>query len=182
MATNKIYVNPGAIFAFLASAATNAPSGATTIVWTPQNVAASNGRISADLDRGASAKPMRYAWRMRTKWASAPTSGDSARIYLIHADAIGDATQCDGGWASGLGSDSATATEVPLLYQATYLGSVVSGGALQAESTSGICGIHSRYVSVAIWNASVAGVSLSNVANDHIFTLTELPDEIEAAS
>ena len=82
------------------------------------------------------------------------------RLYLIHADATGDATQCDGGWASGLGSDSATATEVPLLYQATYLGSVISGGALQAESASGICGIHARYVSVAMWNASVAGVAL----------------------
>jgi hypothetical protein len=33
-----------------------------------------------------------------------------------------------------------------------------------------------------MWNASVAGVALSNTANDHIFTLTELPDEIEAAS
>ena len=53
MATNKIYVNPGAIFAFLASAGHESPLGGTTIVWTPQNVAAHNGRISADLDRGA---------------------------------------------------------------------------------------------------------------------------------
>ena len=39
----------------------------------------------------------------------------------------------------------------------------------------------SRYVAIVMWNGSAAK-ALTNTATDHIFTFTECPDEIEAAS
>jgi hypothetical protein len=178
MATNKIYVDPGAIFAFAASGVT--VTGATsTGLWTPTGIAAGAGRISAVLDRGAGAHPMRYGWRMRTKWAASGTAGDPLRLYLVLSDASADPTQTDGGFTFG---DAGLASEVALYQSALYLGAVLAGGtSAAAESASGCCQIYSRYVAVAAWNAAAAK-ALSSTAGDHIFTLTELPDEVEAAS
>jgi hypothetical protein len=178
MATNKVYVNPGAITAFLASTATIAPTGATSILWTPQNTAVGHGRISAVWDRGSGAHPLRYTWRMRTQWNATAGNGDELRLYIVQADAAADPTQTDGGITFG---DADTTNENPLLYNALYLGCIMSNGASHPESTSGLVYLSGRYVGVAAWNGA-GSQALVNTANDHMFTLTELPDEVEAAS
>ena len=181
MATNKIYVDPGAIFAFMDPNGTTPPAGATRIAFALTNLAYLSGRISAPLDRGAGALPMRYAWRLRTAWGSSPAppaNGDAVRLYIIQADAEGDGTQCDGGWA--LGADGNITTEAALYQQAMYLGAVLyTGGSY--TSSSGICVISSRYISVAAWDTS-GTAGLASGYNTHIFTLQELPDEVQAAS
>ena len=135
MATNKVYANPGAITAFLASTATIAPTGATSILWTPQNTATGHGRISAVWDRGSGAHPLRYTWHMRTQWNATAGNGDELRLYIVQADAAADPTQTDGGITFG---DADTTNENPLLYNALYLGCIMSNGASHPESTSGL--------------------------------------------
>ena len=71
MATNKIYVDPGAIFAFMDPNGTIPPAGATRIAFALTNLAylwvGFPPRWTV-----VPALPMRYAWRLRTAWAAIP--------------------------------------------------------------------------------------------------------------
>ena len=153
-------------------------TGGGDVLWTPQNEALGKGRISAVWDRGAGAHPLRYLWRMRTRWVATAAAGDMMRLYLIQASAAADPSQTDGGFTFG---DAELSSEVALYQQTQYLGLVISSGVSQVESSSGGCEIYERYVGIAMWNGS-GTKALTNTVTDHIFTLTELPDEVEAAA
>ena len=166
MATQKVYETPGSTVSFRGN------SG--TITLTPQNEGAGKGRISNQWDRGAGAQPARYKWRMRTRWAATAVSGESLRIYLVTSDGANP----DGTLSA---ADAELTSETPLLNNCQFIGAVVSAGVSQVEVSSGVCLIHDRYVQVAVWNGSAAK-SLTNTETDHIFTLTPIPDDIQAAS
>lgn len=166
MATQKIYETPGA-------AATFRGSGGTT-TFTPQNEATSKGRISSPWDRGAGAEPARYKWRMRTRWAATPTSGDVLRLYLVTSDG----TNPDGSLSA---ADAELTSETPLLNNCQFIGAVVAAGVDQIEVSSGVCLIHDRYVQAAVWNASGAK-ALTNTEADHVLTLIPIPDDIQAVA
>ena len=78
MATNKIYVDPGAIFAFMDPNGTTPPAGATRIAFALTNLAYLSGRISAPLDRGAGALPMRLTTPHRVVGSDAEGGGSQS--------------------------------------------------------------------------------------------------------
>ena len=171
MATNKIYYTPGSVITFQASGG--------TVAWTPQNTANNNGRISAVWDRGAGAKPARYYWRLKTRWVATPAVGDYSRAYVITSSAAADATLTDGGIAFG---DANVGGEGGLR-NCIYLGTLCSDGVDHGISMSGVTYIYERYVGIAVFNAAGStGKAFTNTATDHIFTLTEVPDDVEAAT
>ena len=166
MSTQKIYETPGTVVSFKETA------GNVTI--TPKNEGAGKGRISNQWDRTSGSQPARYKWRMRTRWAATAASGDALRIYLVTSDGTNpDATLS--------ASDAELTSETPLVYNAQFIGTVLSVAVDQVEVSSGVCLIHDRYVQLAVWNAS-ATKALTNTAADHIFTLTPIPDDIQALS
>jgi hypothetical protein len=166
MATQKVYETPGSTTTFRGSGG--------TITITPQNEAAAKGRISNSWDRGVGAQPVRYKWRMRTRWAATAVSGESLRIYLVTSDGANP----DGTLSA---ADAELTSETPLLNNCQFIGAVVSAGVSQVEVSSGVCLIHDRYVQVAVWNGSTTK-ALTNTETDHVFTLTPIPDDIQAAS
>jgi hypothetical protein len=166
MATQKIYETPGAVVTFRGNGG--------TIVLTPQNEGAGKGRISSQWNRGGGSQPARYKWRMRTRWAATPASGDALRIYLVTSDG----TNPDGTLAA---TDAELTSETPLLNNCQFIGSVVAAGADQVEVSGGVCMIHDRYVQVAVWNGS-ATKALTNADADHVFTLTPIPDDIQTVA
>ena len=165
MSTQKIYETPGSTVTFRGSGG--------TITLAPQNEAAFRGRVSNQWNRGAGSQPARYKWRMKTRWAATPASGDTLRIYLVTSDG----TNPDGTISS---SDAELTSETPLANNCQFIGAVVSAGVDQVEVSSGVCLIHDRYVQVAVWNGASAK-ALSNTEADHVFTLTPIPDDIQAA-
>ena len=171
MATSKVYATLGAVTTFGGSG-----SGAS-ILWTPQNEAASKGRISAVWDRGAGSKPMRYTWRMQSRWIATATAADPMRLYLVTSNAAATPAATDGNLTFG---DAELTSETPLAYSAMHFGTLVSGGVSQPECTSGILYIFERYVAVAMWNAGTK--ALTNTLADHLLTLTEDPDDVQAAA
>lgn len=170
MATNKVYATPGSDITFKSSAG--------SAVWTPQNIAAGAGRIGAVYDRGSGSQPVRYRWRMQTRWAATAASGDQLRLYLITSNASATAAQTDGGVAFG---DAGQATETLLANCCQFLGAVISSAVSQQECASGVVEIYDRYFSVGCFNAS-ATKALTNTAGDHVITFTPEPDDIQAAA
>jgi hypothetical protein len=166
MATQKVYETPGSVVTLRGSTG--------TITMTPQNEGTGKGRISSQWNRGAGSQPARYKWRMRTRWAATPASGDTLRIYLVSSDG----TNPDGTLAA---ADVELTSETPLLNNCQFLGAVVSAGVDQVEVSSGVCLIHDRYVQVAVWNGS-ATKALTNTESDHVLTLTPIPDDIQAVA
>ena len=164
MSTQKVYQSPGAATTFRGT------GGSVTI--TPQNEGSGKGRISNPWDRGPGAQPARYKWRMRTRWAATAANGESLRLYLVTSDG----TNPDGTLPA---ADAELTSETPLLNNCPFIGAVVSAGVNQVEVASGICLIHDRYVQLAVWNGS-ATKALTNTETDHIFTLTPIPDDIQA--
>ena len=74
--------------------------------------------------------PLRYLWRMRTRWVATAAQQDPMRLYLIQADAAADPTQTDGGLTFG---DAELSSEWPVFQGGFYLGAVLSSGVNQAE-------------------------------------------------
>jgi hypothetical protein len=171
MATNTVLIKEGTSVVFKASGG--------DVVWTPQNEAAGKGRISAVWDRGVSPRPVRYKWRMQTRWAATVTAGDMLRLYLVTSNAAATAAATDGGQTFG---DAELASESRLADNCVFIGSVVASTAAdQNECSSGTVEIYDRYISVAMWNAA-AVKALTNTAGDHVFTLTPMSDDIQASA
>jgi hypothetical protein len=165
MATQKIYETPGTTVTFRGSGG--------TVTLTPQNEGAGKGRISNSWDRSGGSQPVRYKWRMKTRWAATAASGEALRIYLVTSDGA----NADGTLSA---SDAELTSESPLLNNCQFVGAVVSAGVNQVEVSSGVCLIHDRYVQIAIWNAS-ASKALTNSETEHVLTLIPIPDDIQAA-
>ena len=170
MSTNKIYATKGDVVTFSGSGG--------TILWTPQAIAGGNGRISSVWDRGAGSLPTRYLWRLTTKWATTPTAGESLRMYLVTSSVEETAALTDGGFTFG---DATITSETELYNNCQAIGSVIARAAVGPYCSSGIIYIYERYVAIAGWNGSGSD-ALTNTVGDHIFTLTPVPDDIQAAS
>ena len=141
-----------------------------TVLWTPQNVSAGNGRTSNMWDRGAG----------RTPCAIAGVCGPGGRRQRMPAtncssshlpDNPTDATQTDCGYAF---VDQTYTSLTGIVYSTLGIGFLMSSGLNQPESASGFCDIYARYVAVSAWNGA-GSKALTNTAGDHIFTLTEMP-------
>lgn len=142
-----------------------------TVTFTPKNVADNAGRISAQYDRGATAKPALYWWRAVTKAAAALAVGKTLQIYL----ATSNGTNVDG----NQGTSDAAFSSIDKLRNLQYVGSVFADSTSSGEVqvASGLVEIRERYISVVWWNDF--DQALTNTAGDHIFSLTPVPDEIQ---
>lgn len=137
------------------------------VVWTLTSLANGAGRISAVLDLGAAPRPFEFGWGLLTKFATA-TAGTAIRLYVVQLETNATTYQ-DGGGTLGT-SDAAVATnENLLLYGAKQIGPTVVQHATAANFWSGRFICYSRYLQMALWNAS--GVALTATASDHEFHL-----------
>lgn len=150
---------------------TNAGGGSDLAI-TLASLSTGAGRIGAQWDRGTGAQPGRYRWQFRCRTNSAPTVGNTLRIYL----AVGD----DGTYISnGLGTADAAISSEALCSNCQYVDSIeVSENVTTRDFTKrGFIWIYDRYVSPIIFNAF--GVSLSSTGTNMEFRLTPYPDQIQ---
>jgi hypothetical protein len=163
---NLIYTNPGTALVFK-------DSGGDAVI-TLASLASGGGRLSAQYDRGAGAKPALYRWQLRWRANSAPTvaATNVVRLYLVPGD--------DGSYvAGGLGTADAAVTPEAFLANTEFLGAaeVTEASTSRDFVRQGYVWVRSRYVSVAVWNAS--GVALHATASNNEVRLTPVPDEIQ---
>lgn len=129
------------------------------------------GRISAQYDRGAGSKPMRYSWKAKLQFETAAAVGELVEIYLA---------QSDGTYVDGVLGTSDAALTTDKRRNLDMIGVVVVDTTSTATDivASGICYIWQRYFSVGVWNAS-AGDNLENTANANVIIFTPIPDEVQ---
>lgn len=142
-----------------------------TVVFTPKNIANNTGRMSASIDLGAKFAD-RYAVECQSKLQVAPTAGLGIEVHW--------ATSKDNAvWPGKVtGSDAAyPATIDDNKKQLGQLGSLTCHNTTDAQiKTLGLRPI-GRY-GVIVW-INKTGQALTNVAADHIVTLTPIIDEIQ---
>lgn len=182
MTQSQIWIDPGTVQYFGNSSMTT--PGTETVLFTPSAVASGSARISAQLDLGSGARPSRYRWRASCAWASNPTVGDYTLVGLVLADS---ASEIDG---YDLGTSDATISTAGLLLEltsnVTLLGQITCNTAgTQAEVTSGMIEIVSRYVQVWFYNKAASkafATDGSSASPSNWFTLQPVPDSIQAAA
>lgn len=161
--TNKIYTASETAITFKESGG----DAAITLL----NLGYGAGRISAQYDRGAGSKPMRYSWKGVFQFETTPVVGELVELYLA---------QSDGTVVDGVVGTSDAALTTDKRRNLDLIGVVVVDTTSTATNivASGICYIWQRYFSVGIWNAS-AGDNLENTANVNYITFTPIPDEVQ---
>lgn len=160
---SKIYGSPETAITFKASGG--------TVTLTLTSLGNNAGRISAQWDRGAGAKPSLYKWRGTVKAAAALVVGVQLELYF----ATSDGTDVDGNQGTSDAAFSASDKRRNLQYVGSIVGDSTSNGELQKGS--GLVEIRDRYVSLVVWNT--LGQALTGTATDHYFSLTPVPDEIQ---
>ncbi len=166
MATNKIYATPGTAVVFQ-------KSGGDVTFTMDDGVAAGDGQVSNQLDRGAGARPARYLIEATIKWVATPALGDTCRIYLYSAQKAASAVDLTG--------DGAVTPETKFYNFILACQVICSVAADQAFYAAGVVEIYGRYVNLGVWNAS-ATKALNATANACSITLTPMPDDIQAAA
>lgn len=167
MATNKVYIAEGTTLTFKGS-------GGDAVI-TLANLAFGTGRVSAQYDRGASARPKRYKWRAVMQFDTAPVVGETVEIWLFTSR---NGTIIDG--TVGASDAAFTSAKKP---NGILMGVVTVETTSTATNNiaSGVIDIYDRYISVGVWNGS-AGDNLQNTANVSYVELTPFPDDIQAAA
>ena len=152
MATNKVYASPGAITAFSWPRLLPSRRRVRPRFSGPHRTRRPVTDESLPFGTAALARTRcDTLGDMRTQWNATAGNGDELRLYIVQADAAADPTQTDGGITFG---DADTTNENPLLYNALYLGCIMSNGTSHPESTSGLVYLSGRYVGVAAWNGA----------------------------
>lgn len=169
MTTNAVYGKAGTAVTFKASGG--------SVLFTPTSVANAAGRLSTRGDLGALPRPLLYRWYAETAAAATPTVGNWLEIRMAWWNDDATPGQPDGGVGA---SDAAFATENDLK-NLKKVGEVVCDAASATVfQASGLIWIPVRYVSVVWWNRF--GSALSATAGDHVFSLTPVFDDIQAAA
>lgn len=164
MATSKQYFAPETKRTFKGS-------GGDTLI-TFASAADQSLSVSDQWDRGAGSKPGLYRWRIKTMVNATVTIGKHARIYLVQTD---DATDIPGRVGAS-DTEIGSANDITRNLGAP-IGVVVADLATAATAliTTGVCFIHSRYISLGIYNDF--GVILHATESNHYFELTPIPPE-----
>ncbi len=145
-------------------------SGGDAVI-TLLNLGYGAGRISAQYDRGAGSKPMRYSWKAVVQFETAAVIGELVELYLA---------QSDGTVVDGVVGTADAALAGDKRRNLDLIGVVVADTVSTATNivASGICYIWQRFFSVRVWNGS-AGDNLENTANANYITFTPIPDEVQ---
>jgi len=170
MASQQILLLPGTAVSF--------KDAAGDVVWTPKDVAAGAGRISAVHDRGAGAQAELYRWECRVKWVATPAAADPFRLYIVRSSAAATPANTDGFFTFG---DAGVAAETELANNCLYIGQVLAGAADVARCSHGTVMLYDRYIAVAGWNAS-ATKAMGTTDADLEFILTPMIPDVQASA
>lgn len=138
---------------------------------------AGSGAISDVRDFGPGPRPLQYTWRARHK-LNVVSSYDSMNYYLVTSD--------DGiWWDANVGSGDRQLSNMQLMCRdmqnvgslATNIDASMPSGSTQVVITSGMVNISTRYAAIVAWNDTQS--NLGSGVQDHEFTLTPLPDEVQ---
>jgi hypothetical protein len=140
---------------------------------TLQNLGTSSGRLSAQVDRGAGALPMRYKWKGVIQWANNPVLADYVEILLGESEGIlaPDAN-------IGTSDVAMTANDAGNLDRIGLVRAQAATGSVD-NIASGAFVITDRYFQIGVLNRSTT-IGLRNVANVSLVIITPMPDEIQA--
>lgn len=143
----------------------NGEAGAA-YAWSVEGLTNNNGRVSAQIDLGASPRPGLYKWSCEVQFQATPTAGAGLELYKAGAP-DGDATQIDG----DIGATDAALGNITMRRNLTSFGFVSSENAAASEkcNNSGVFEHADRYLSLVAVNASGATVNATD--SNFIFTL-----------
>lgn len=156
---NEAYIKTGT--ALLISGAAGAD-----YAWSVEGITSGAGRVSAQIDLGASPRPGLYKWSCECQFQATPTQGLGLELYKAGAP-DGDSTQIDG----DIGSSDAALGDVDMRRNLKGIGYVVSENAAASEAcvASGVFEHVDRYLSLVAYNAS--GASVNATDTNFVFTL-----------
>lgn len=161
-------------YADTGNAITFKDSGGSAVI-TLQNLAYGSGRVSANYDRGANAKPCLYEVLACMQWEDNPAAADYAQIQIVDHDG----TTIPGTVGA---SDAAVTVEAKLRQAGASPLNVFAEAA--AGSTDRIARtfvvLHHRYVSVIAWNSS-GTKNFKNSANVSYVRLTPVVEQMTDA-
>ncbi len=158
---NEAYIKTGTALLI------NGEAGAA-YAWSVEGLANAAGRVSAQIDLGASPRPGLYKWSCECQFQATPTQGLGLELYKAGAP-DGDATQIDG----DIGNADAAfpGADADVRRNLKGFGYVVSENAAASEKcvASGVFAHEDRYLSLAVYNGS--GASVNATDSNFIFTL-----------
>lgn len=144
--------------------------GATAdYAWSMEGVSNAAGRVSAQIDLGATPRPGLYAWVCEVQFQATPTQGKGLELYLATAPDH-DSSRIDG----DVGASDAALGDVDMRRNLMAIGYVVSENAAASEKciASGVVEIVKRYVSIVGYNDSGAAVNATDT--NFYFSLTPI--------
>jgi len=163
MAQSLVYQDEEAAVTWLSTGGTEA--------FTPTSLGAAAGRQGAHHDFGAGARARRFAWRAWIKPGATRVVGEIIRIYLKTSDG----TRHD----NDDGTGDIAVSSVDKLRNLLQIGAIVIDENAAVEMVgSGEVEISARYAAPIFWNATAN--SLSATAGDFGFSLTPVPDAVQA--
>jgi hypothetical protein len=138
-------------------------------VWTVEGLANAAGRISGQIDLGASPRPGFYMWQCEVQFQATPTQGKGLELYKSGA-LNGSNTRTDG----DIGTSDAALGDVDIRRNLKMIGYVVSENAAANEKciASGVFGHTQRYITLVAYNDSGAAVHATSA--NFIFRLIPL--------
>lgn len=156
---NEAYIKTGT--ALLISGAAGAD-----YAWSVEGLTNANGRVSAQIDLGASPRPGLYKWSCECQFQATPTQGAGLELYKAGAP-DGDSTQIDG----DIGATDAALGDIDMRRNLQPIGAVISENAAASEPcvASGVFEHADRYLSLVAYDASGATVNATDT--NFIFTL-----------
>lgn len=164
-------MSTNAILSKMGTPVTFQESGGTVTFTLDDGVAAGNGHVSNQWDRGTGARATTYKLDAKIKWAATPTLGDVVRIYICDSETT----------AFDLSGDGDVTPETKF-GNFRFVGQVICSVANdQTFNFPADVEIVGRYVVLGVWNAS-ATKTLNATDNACSITLTPCYPEIQAAA
>ncbi len=149
---NEVYVKEGTVFLI------NGESGAD-YAWSMEGVANGAGRVSAQIDLGASPRPRRYAWICEVQFQATPTQGKGLELYI--AEAMSNASSR---MAGDLGTTDAALGDVDMRRNLRGIGQVISENAAASEKciAFGMFSTDARYINMVGYDDSGASINATD--------------------
>ena len=163
MAESKVYQHEETALTF--------KSTGGSALFTPTGLLTAAGRQSAYYDLGVAARSRLYAWRAVIVPGATRVVGEKIRIYLITSD--GAKPDNDDG------TGDIAVSSIDKLRNLDLIGEIqVDENAAVPMVAHGLVELPHRWIGVAFWNATAN--TLSATATDFLFTLTPVPDAVQA--
>ncbi len=136
----------------------NGEAGAD-VAFSVEGLANVAGRVSVQIDLGATPRPYMFTWSCEVQFQATPTQGAGLEIYVAGAP-DGDATQIDG----DIGSSDAALGDADMRRNLRRIGFVISENPAASEKCvkSGMFEHYDRYLSIVVYNASGAAVAATD--------------------